>query len=40
MRFDAVSFHYPEQNPLSGLKKVDFEIRPGTTTALVGSTGQ
>lgn len=39
VRFDDVSFHYPEQRPEAGLKHVGFEIRPGTTTALVGSTG-
>jgi ABC-type multidrug transport system fused ATPase/permease subunit len=40
VRFDDVSFNYPEQRPEGGLKHVAFEIRPGTTTALVGSTGQ
>jgi len=40
VRFDDVSFHYPEQRPEAGLKHVSFEIPPGTTTALVGSTGQ
>lgn len=39
VRFDDVSFNYPEQRPEAGLKHVGFEIPPGTTTALVGSTG-
>ncbi len=37
--FNQVTFHYPTQDPLSGLRNVSFTIPPGTTTALVGHTG-
>ena len=35
--FDNVSFHYEANKPV--LRNVSFEIQPGQTTALVGSTG-
>ena len=38
VRFDDVSFAYPgAEEPV--LKNVTFEMRPGTTTAIIGSTG-
>ena len=39
VRFKNIYFHYPEQPPQKGLKGVSFTIEPGTTTAIVGSTG-
>ena len=38
VRFDEVDFHYPGAEA-SVLHDVTFEARPGTTTAIVGSTG-
>lgn len=40
VEFDNVSFHYPTQSPSKGLKGVSFKMRRGTTTAIVGSTGE
>ena len=37
LRFDKVSFHYPEREPL--LEDFDLEIPAGSTVGLVGSTG-
>jgi len=39
VEFDNVKFHYPTQAEASGLKGVSFQMRKGTTTAIVGSTG-
>ncbi len=39
VEFRNIGFHYPEQPPAKGLKHVDFFVRPGTTTAIVGHTG-
>ncbi len=35
--FNSVTFHYP--NTCSGIEAIDFEIKAGTTVALVGTTG-
>ena len=37
--FENVFFHYPTQDPTSGLQQVSFTVKPGTTTAIVGHTG-
>ena len=37
IRFDAVSFHYPATT--SGINSIDFEVRAGSTVAMVGTTG-
>jgi len=37
--FIDVGFHYPEQPPEKGLSGVNFSVKPGTTTAVVGHTG-
>jgi len=39
IEFRNVHFNYPEQPVQKGLKGVSFTILPGTTTAVVGSTG-
>jgi ABC-type multidrug transport system fused ATPase/permease subunit len=39
VEFRNIGFHYPEQPPMKGLKHVDFFVRPGTTTAIVGHPG-
>jgi len=39
IEFRNIFFHYPTQPPSSGLHNVSFSIAPGTTTAIVGSTG-
>ena len=39
IRFEDIHFHYPEQPVEKGLKGVSFIVEPGTTTAIVGSTG-
>lgn len=38
VRFEHVSFHYPEAAD-NVLTDIDFEARPGQTTAIIGSTG-
>ncbi|MDR3765439.1 MAG: ABC transporter ATP-binding protein [Butyricicoccus sp.] len=38
VRFEHVSFHYPEASD-NVLTDIDFEARPGQTTAIIGSTG-
>lgn len=38
VRFEHVSFHYPEATD-NVLTDIDFEARPGQTTAIIGSTG-
>ena len=38
IRFEHVSFHYPEASD-NVLTDIDFEARPGQTTAIIGSTG-
>ncbi len=38
VRFNNVSFHYPDAES-NVLENIDFEARPGTTTAIIGSTG-
>jgi ABC-type transport system involved in Fe-S cluster assembly fused permease/ATPase subunit len=40
VEFDNVFFHYPTQPPSKGLKGVTFKMRRGTTTAIVGPTGE
>ena len=40
VEFDNVYFHYPTQPASKGLKGVSFKMRRGTTTAIVGSTGE
>ncbi len=40
VEFKNVYFHYPTQPPSKGLKGVSFKMRRGTTTAIVGSTGE
>jgi ATP-binding cassette subfamily B protein len=37
VRFEGVSFHYESNRPI--LHQLDFEIAPGTTTAVVGPSG-
>lgn len=39
IEFRNVTFNYPSQPKEKGLKGVSFTVAPGTTTALVGSTG-
>ncbi|WP_082640276.1 ABC transporter transmembrane domain-containing protein [Aureimonas sp. N4] len=39
LQFDAVSFRYPGAPERPTLSEVDFDIRPGETVALVGSSG-
>lgn len=39
VEFKDIHFNYPEQPIEKGLKGVSFSIEPGTTTAIVGSTG-
>ena len=39
IEFSNVSFHYPTQNKSAGLQNVNFFIKAGTETAIVGSTG-
>ncbi len=39
IEFRDVCFTYPEQRSGSGLQKVSFTVAPGTTTAIVGTTG-
>lgn len=39
VEFRNVYFHYPEQPEEKGLKGVNFYVRPGSTTAIVGHTG-
>ncbi len=39
LEFNNVVFHYPSQPPEKGLKGVNFVVPPGSTTAIVGSTG-
>lgn len=38
VRFDHVSFHYPDSDE-NVLTDIDFEAKPGETTAIIGSTG-
>ena len=38
MTFDAVDFRYPTGSG-RGLRDVSFLVKPGTTTAVVGTTG-
>lgn len=40
VEFENVKFHYPSQSEDSGLKGVSFKMKRGTTTAIVGSTGE
>jgi ATP-binding cassette, subfamily B, heavy metal transporter len=39
VEFDNVFFHYSTQPVERGLKGLSFTMKPGTTTAIVGSTG-
>lgn len=39
VRFEHVSFHYPDDPETPILEDVDFLVRPGETVALVGETG-
>lgn len=39
VEFDNVSFHYPTQPSGNGLKGLSFQMKRGTTTAIVGPTG-
>ena len=39
VEFDNVVFHYPTQTNTMGLKGLSFQLKRGTTTAVVGSTG-
>ncbi|GAX18021.1 ATP-binding cassette, subfamily B (MDR/TAP), member 6 [Fistulifera solaris] len=39
VEFDNVSFHYPTQPSNNGLKGLSFQMKRGTTTAIVGPTG-
>lgn len=38
IRFEQVSFHYPETNK-SALQNISFELKPHTVTAIVGGSG-
>ena len=40
VEFDNVYFHYPTQNKDKGLKGLSFKMKRGTTTAIVGKTGE
>jgi ATP-binding cassette, subfamily B, heavy metal transporter len=40
VEFDNVVFHYPTQPSTKGLKGVSFTMKRGTTTAIVGPTGE
>lgn len=40
VEFDNVLFHYPTQPSTKGLKGVSFKMYRGTTTAIVGPTGE
>jgi len=40
VEFDNVHFHYPTQPESKGLKGVSFKCKRGTTTAIVGPTGE
>jgi len=39
VEFREVRFNYPTQPESNGLKGISFTVHPGTTTAIVGSTG-
>lgn len=39
VEFRDISFHYPTQDPTSGLQGVNLMMQPGTVTAIVGKTG-
>ncbi len=39
IRFDHVSFHYPDTPEVSVLKDISLEIKPGQMAAIVGATG-
>jgi hypothetical protein len=40
VEFDNVYFHYPTQPKTKGLKGLTFKMKRGTTTAIVGPTGE
>mmetsp|Transcript_28908 Transcript_28908/g.52907 ORF Transcript_28908/g.52907 Transcript_28908/m.52907 type:complete len:237 (+) Transcript_28908:3220-3930(+) len=40
VEFDNVRFHYPTQPETKGLKGLSFKLKKGTTTAIVGPTGE
>ena len=40
VEFDDVYFHYPSQPDHKGLKGLSFKMKRGTTTAVVGPTGE
>ena len=40
VEFDNVFFHYPTQSDARGLKGLSFKMKRGTTTAIVGKTGE
>ena len=40
VEFDNVRFHYPTQSKDGGLKALSFKMKRGTTTAIVGATGE
>jgi len=40
VEFDNVRFHYPTQPDTKGLKGLSFKLKKGTTTAIVGPTGE
>ena len=40
VEFDNVHFHYPTQPEDRGLKGLSFKMKKGTTTAIVGPTGE
>jgi ABC-type transport system involved in Fe-S cluster assembly fused permease/ATPase subunit len=39
VEFRNVTFRYPSQGPQLGIHDISFTVNPGTTTALVGTTG-
>lgn len=39
IEFQNVFFHYPTQPSSNGLKGLSFQMKRGTTTAIVGPTG-
>lgn len=39
VEFKDVTFHYPEQDSLKGLRNVSFSVAAGSSAAIIGHTG-